>query len=454
VLDGFWRWTPRQQQRFAATLRTITGEATRDTPSLFQVVQQLAAMPAVEPQRLAQLASLSTPKAAVRDAALRALAHLDAGQGVPLLLEALDDERARVAIYALRQAILPMPSERALALLRGVPRARITVAKEVVRLIGELHTPAAHAELLVWHQQDLHRDVRVALLRALWDYPEQPATWSILHDAARATDPAIAAGVVRVPAERLSRAAQRQLVELMALLLGHAEPAVRLATLERCATLPVADPERRLLQPLLAGLESDVSDEVQAAAQAVFATYAGRDAPLLAQATQRVLPKRRSLVALVAALESSVAWNRRPLLPSARAVLEVLGTDLLTATLQARLAIASLPAADVHMVLERLAAAGGLHADALAAAMAAASSLARRDDERAAGLETSLAASGDDRLRRLGLALVVAQAATARGWDDDLLGRLHAYRADPSPLVAAAAHFTFPPAEPPAAARH
>jgi hypothetical protein len=34
--------------------------------------------------------------------------------------------------------------------------------------------------------------------------------------------------------------------------------------------------------------------------------------------------------------------------------------------------------------------------------------------------------------------------STAQGWDDATLARLHTYRADTSPLVAAAAQFTLP----------
>nr|GFD60951.1 hypothetical protein [Tanacetum cinerariifolium] len=77
---------------------------------------------------------------AVRDTALRALAHLDGGQGVPVLVAALDDVRARVAIYALRSALLEMPAAQALALLQAVPTEKVTVAKEVLRLLGDLDT--------------------------------------------------------------------------------------------------------------------------------------------------------------------------------------------------------------------------------------------------------------------------------------------------------------------------
>jgi len=61
-----------------------------------------------------------------------------------------------------------------------------------------------------------------------------------------------------------------------------------------------------------------------------------------------------------------------------------------------------------------------------------------------AGLETTLAATADPGLRRIALAALVAESWDANGWTDPRLTRLDAFRADPAPLVAAAARFVFP----------
>ena len=443
-MDGFHRWTPSQQATFAQTLRSITGEPSRDTPSLVQAIDQLAAMPAISADRLVQLASANNGKLAVRDTALRALARLDAGQGIPTLLDALGDDRARIAIYALRAAIIEMPADRALALLRGVPLDRVTVAKEVVRLVGELRTETAYAELLDWRRRDLHRDVRVALLRAFWDYPERAETWDTLEGAARDADPAVAAGVVRVPADRLSPEGQRRLASLLALLLRHPEPSVRLDTLGRSATLPLPDRERVLLEPLLGALASRLPDEVRAAAEAIFATYVGRDAPLIGRAAAVILSNRRALVILIEALEDRLAWDRGTLLPTVRVVLDVLAKDRQTATLRAGLAMIALPWAEAHTELAGLAARGELHADALHKAMGELPSLTRRRTDELGLLEVALSAADNEVLRRLALA-ALASRADSHGWDDELRARLEVYRADPSLLVASAAEFTLPP---------
>ena len=167
LTDGFYRWTPAQQAAFAKTLTELTRDAERDTPAVLGAVVALAALPDVPPDRIVVLADAGNTKQAVRDAAVRALGRLDEGRGVTTLLDAMADDRARIAIYALRRSLLDMPVARAVALLRRVPMGKVTVAKEVVRLLGDMASDEAYDHLLSLDRADLHRDVRVALLRAL-----------------------------------------------------------------------------------------------------------------------------------------------------------------------------------------------------------------------------------------------------------------------------------------------
>ncbi len=130
-VKGFGRWTPTQQRIFVETLNEITQDEQRDTPTLLRVITQLAALPSVAPARLIELASHLHTKLALRDAALRALSHLDTGLGIPTLIAAMDDDRARIAIYALRRLLMEMPVKGAVQLLLAVPMTKVTVAKEV-----------------------------------------------------------------------------------------------------------------------------------------------------------------------------------------------------------------------------------------------------------------------------------------------------------------------------------
>lgn len=447
---GFFRWTPAQQATFATTLEEVTrlGDPLRDLPSVIQAVGQLAALPTAGLARLGELAS--DPRPAVRDAALRALGRLDADEGVPVLLEAMGDDRARVAIYALRRAVLGMPAAHALGVLRVVPREKVTVAKEVVRLVGEFPGDESFALLREFASRALHRDVRVALLRAYWGHLGRPEVWDAFEQAASEPDPALLSGVVRIPADRLAPPARRRLAALLERLLDHPEPTVRLEILHRCAAEPVGDPERRLLARLLAAVRSVLPDERRAAAEAVVAACAANDAARVADAVRGLAADRRALRELARALREGVEFDRTRLGPVVRAVLEALDADAPTAGLRVELAADTLSGTELAGWLADLAGSGALHADAVTAAVLAFDSAAGRPD--AGGLdavEDALARHPDDRLRRLAVAALVARAGHGPGWDADRLARLHAYRDDPSPLVAAAAQFTFPAEETP-----
>lgn len=447
IVAGFFRWTPAQQEIFARVLEQVTRDEERDTPALFFVITQLAALTTVAPTRLIELAAFGGDRLAARDKAIVALGRLDGGRGVAPLLDMLGDDRARIAIYALRRAVLEMPPGQALMLLKNVPLTKVTVAKEVVRLIGELPTEQAYAELLAIDSQELHRDVRVALLRALWDHAEHDATWPILMRAATAADPAIADGVIRIPADRRSPAALRQIARLLAHLLAHPEPKVVLDTLNRCATLPIADDERVLAAPLLATVGSPVPDLSVAAARAVVATYTGREATQVATTVRAILPQRRALASFLAALHGALGWSGGRLLPTVQAVLGVLNGDALLAEQQLRLAIAAQPAADVAALAEQLAGSDRLHPEALMAGVAAIIGRNRSvDADFYTALERTLAPAVDARLRRLALAALVGQAQVY-GWTAERRSHLLAYRADSAPFVAAAAQFVFPPEE-------
>ena len=74
-------------------LDLVTRDEQRDSPALFMAINQLAALPAIEPARIIGLADAQNTRLAARDVALRALGRLDSGQGIATLLEAFDDDR-------------------------------------------------------------------------------------------------------------------------------------------------------------------------------------------------------------------------------------------------------------------------------------------------------------------------------------------------------------------------
>src|SRR5437588_252849 len=123
---------------------------------------------------------------------------------------------------------------------------------------------------------------------------------------------------------------------------------------------------------------SPLPDERTAAAQAVFATYAGRDADLVGDTVRQLLPNRRALVTLVQALQATLPWNRGRMLPTAHAVMTVLARDPLTAVLQIELAVSALLWNETIGLLRHWATTDLLHAEVVTAAVAAIQASARR----------------------------------------------------------------------------
>jgi hypothetical protein len=449
---GFQRWTGAQEKKFARALETLTRrDPTRDTPTIAHALRQLAPLHLEPPARVVQMTEAEHP--ALREAALRLLGGIDRlDLALPVLLAALGDDRARIAVYALRRAMLSIPPAEAIAHLSAAPFDRVTVAKEVVRLLGELPAPEALAELIRLEGGDLHRDVRTALLRALWGHLDQPAAWEVLESAAGSPDPAIARSLVRVPAAGLDRAGQRRLVALLVRLTSHPHPAVRLDVAGRCALLPVPDPDGAMAGALLPLLSSRLPDERSAAAAAVFALVGSPDAGRVAESIRRLLPDRRALSAAIDELNAAVPSARSRLAPVAGAVLAELARDPLAAPLELELAARTLSWPELGERLRRWAAEGHLDGDLLAGAVAtlgrATVSAQRAELGGLVELEADLSAAEEPRLRRLGLATLVGLAATPGGWSGERLGRLRAYRGDGSALVAGPAQFTFPPGDP------
>jgi hypothetical protein len=456
VSSGFQRWNPAQHHIFVQTLEEVALDSERDIPAILRVLVQLSQIPNASRELITLLAEESNPRLAVRDAALRALGRLDEFGGLESLLRALDDSRARVAIYALRRLFVQMSQSAALDTLKRTPLERVTVAKEVLRLIGELRSEDAYAYLLERSlpttppHKPLHRDVRVALLRALWDYLEDTRTWEVLQAAAGDSDPAIADGVIRIPTDRLSGSSQQKLVTVLATLIQHPDADVRLQTLQRLILLPIHDANTQLAQPLLNALHANILKQTYTAAQAFFITYTGTDFGLIEQAFLSLLPQRQSLhFATEAVLDYHHYRGDNQQLKvnsSARAVLAALRTDPNTLHMQIRLVFQFLPIAELGALIIELADQAQLHADNYQIAKLALFHLAQQRSHPQQNLHALEQVWKDhplETVRRLALESLILCCANT-GWNPENLQQLERYRADPSSLVSAAAQFTFP----------
>jgi hypothetical protein len=444
--SGFLLWTDSQQETFAGSLAELAEAPSREkdaqvTWDVLSAVRRLSALPAVGPERLVKLAGDKRP--AVQETAVRALGRLDARQGIPELLDALGDARARWAMYALRQALNDLPPARVLEVMRGVPLAKVTVAKEAVRLAGEFGGAAALGWFGELHRQDLHRDVRGALLRALWDHLDRPEAWAILDASASSPDPGVVIGLSRIQAGRASDAARERVADLLRGLLDHPEPTVRVAVLGRLAAQPVPDPRRVLLAAALAKLASPIRDERTAGISAALAAATDTDAAAFAAAFRSLLPWRRELAAAVTDFANMTRILGPRLVGVRSAVLAAAEAEPAVMSLQVQLAAALFAPEPFATWVLKLVGTARWHAATQTAAFygLCTSGQPAEELERA---EAVWAASPDAAARWLALR-VLERASTRLGWTDARRERLLRYREDPSPLVADEAALTFPP---------
>lgn len=340
--------------------------------------------------------------------------------------------------------------------------------------------------------------MRSALLRTLWLHLERDEAWHILETEARSAENIHALSTVRlgmgqslanayrtrqrfryrqrsrhasyslfrfaewnritmtyISGELVSFNAQQRLMRLYTLLLTHPEMDVRAATLRGCIRLPASDEGQHLLSALLAVLDADDDEGCTAAASVIFGTCVADDAPLIAKAVGRLLPNRRALQAMVAIVQKAIPLQRSQFIPVVRAMIDALAPDPLTIGLRIELAITALPWGEVASLLREAATTDILHADALNQAYISLGltigrygTIGRPDSKEMVQLETELATSHDERLRRIALAVLITQAEIPPGWTAERRTRLQTYRQDSSVLVAAAAQFTLlPPQE-------
>jgi hypothetical protein len=183
--------------------------------------------------------ALSSNEVTMQEAALGALVWLDEPRpALPVLLQHLDSDRARVAMYALQRLMQVIPRAElveALDELLQRPRLKITVQKEALRLLGQLATPRAIALLQrVWAQKGLHRDVRIAAIHAARNMLELEEAWTLLS-AASEDDEHCARAVVDVAPSQLAQPYRARYLGLLERVAGHPSHAARSACYDALA---------------------------------------------------------------------------------------------------------------------------------------------------------------------------------------------------------------------------
>jgi hypothetical protein len=442
---GFWRWTPDQQFRYSERLSVLLHDGETSFPTVRTCLRSLARLPAVPPSLLQEFAALSEQRLAVRDESLRALGRMDAGQGVPFLLECLEDDRGRIAIYTLRRAFLEMPVASALEQLTAITSQRITVQKEVFRLLGDLPDGVGLAAVLERLERgDLHRDVYVAGLRGLWEHLDDERVWPILRAAAASELEAVGQQVALIQVGRHGAAARDRVNGLLLRLLRHPNLRVRCAVMQRLISQPVEDPEDLLGEPVDSMLIQS-GREGELAGRVLWRKFF-EDPGGWGQVVGSHLTDRRALSHLLeACMVGLVIYNvqRARIRPHVVATISALLADPATLLQRLELAAYRLPLEEFLQAVEaepehwdiplHWARLLGLHSYRL---------------EKAAWqvVWERWSSHHDGHLRRLSLETLLIHTGEF-GWTEESRQQLRHFQGDVSGLVAGRAQFVFPPPE-------
>lgn len=191
----FQRWLPRQQRMFAELLKKVIDDQERDDQSRGAAIQTLAKLLTSRASDFTNL--LVHPNVNLVEASLGALSYLDTSNEVlPLLLKFLQDDRARVAMYAIPRVARYRPLAETVNALEDIlsrPRIKITVQKEVLRLFGEHVVPdILHILKQIVDSKNPHKDVMIAVGHAARALAWVPGAWEVLTKLADFPDPNVA----------------------------------------------------------------------------------------------------------------------------------------------------------------------------------------------------------------------------------------------------------------------
>lgn len=441
---GFWRWTPTQQAVYSKFLSRLVEDRERDFWTQRYCLQALALLPDVEPITLKNSAALSEDRQAIRDEALRCLARVEDAKGLPLLLEALDDERSRIAVYSLRRLLLEGPPEQALSTLGSINTGKITVRKEVLRLLGDLPDGLGLPVLLERLPLETHRDTRLAIYRGLWAHLEEESARVALLEAADSPDEAVGRALAQIPSDRLGKRGREFLNALLLKLLSHPSRRVRFAVLKRLSHFPLGSMSEALSMACCEALELEPEGAV--AAEALL-KLGRREPGRWDAALAFALPKRRQLQRLVDTLRNQAY----PILTRHfyQSLLEItdrrLSDDPSLALLRLELAAS---ASDTEVFLSQFEELWHTSRTAAALPLAWKRLLTyhtyRLDRANLAEITRRWGESGDEMLRRLtfdAFCLHVDQF----GWNDESRAALVRFQQDGSLIIRAVAQFVYPP---------
>ncbi|WP_252226396.1 HEAT repeat domain-containing protein [Clostridium sp. ZBS2] len=183
AVDKFNKYLPRQQQTFSKLLKIIANGSQYSYYERHQAIHALAKMSDIDLRCFDGLVKSS--EVLISESALHALSTTEEPEkAIKVLLDNLDGDKARTAMYSIPRCIRNMNHESFTKVIYELfqrEHLKITVRKEVIRLLGEYRSEE-NIKLLLNEakKENVHKDVQIAIGHVARKYLDYEFAWEIL----------------------------------------------------------------------------------------------------------------------------------------------------------------------------------------------------------------------------------------------------------------------------------